>query len=84
MRTNMNMNTNTNTNTNTSMDMDMNKDMNMNMDTHAQLMNVIRDVLIEAKMDVQMRSLVKMNIQVRMNDQRSNGNKEDGKRNSSG
>ena len=82
----MNMNTNTNTNTNTSMDMDMNmnKDMNMNMDTHAQLMNVIRDVLIEAKMDVQMRSLVKMNIQFRMNDQRSNGNKEDGKRSSSG
>ena len=66
------------------MDMDMNKDMNMNMDTHPQLMNVIRDVLIEAKMDVQMRSLVKMNIQVRMNDQRSKSNKEDGKRSSSG
>ena len=66
------------------MDMDMDMDMYMNMDTHAQLMNVIRDVLIEAKMDVQMRSLVKMNIQFRMNDQRSNGNKEGGKRSSSG
>ena len=66
------------------MNMNMDKDVNMNMDTHAQLMNMIRDFLIEAKMDVPMRSLVKMSIQVRMNDQKSNGNKQDGKRSSSG
>ena len=61
----------------------MNMNMNMNMDTHAQLMHVIRDVLIEAKNG-------RANAESRENehpgqddDQRSN-NKQDGKRSSSG